>query len=93
MLAAAVALAPMAHAADYLTGTVLSASGAVPSVWVVLSQGATERGRSLTGADGKYYIGNLNPGDYQVQVNRGDSVLLRSTVRVPAPGNHDLRLP
>jgi hypothetical protein len=93
MLAAAVALAPVAHAGEFLTGTVLSGSASVPSVWVVLSQGATERGRSLTGADGKYYIGNLNSGDYQVQVKRGDSVLLRSTVHVPVSGSHDLRLP
>lgn len=61
-------------------------------MWVVLTQGATEKGSSLTGTDGKY-IGNLNAGDYQVQVKRGHSVLLRSTVRVPVSGKHDLRLP
>jgi hypothetical protein len=94
MLAAAIALTPPAYAQEFLTGTVRGASGqAVPSVWVVLTQGATEQGRSLTGDDGKYYIGNLSSGDYQVQVKSGDAVLLRSAVHVPASGNHDLRLP
>ena len=94
ILAAAIALTPPAYAQEFLTGTVRWASGqAVPSVWVVLTQGVTEQGRSLTGDDGKYYIGNLNPGDYQVQVKRGDAVLLSSTVHLPAPGNYDLRLP
>jgi outer membrane usher protein FimD/PapC len=92
MLATGVALAPAAYAAE-LAGTVFSASGQpVPSVWVVLTQGE-EKGRFLTGDDGKYYIGNINPGDYQMQVKRGDAVLLRSTVHVPASGNHNLRLP
>ncbi|HVF59705.1 MAG TPA: carboxypeptidase-like regulatory domain-containing protein [Thermoanaerobaculia bacterium] len=94
VLAAAIAAPPPAHAQDFLTGAVRSASGqAVPSVWVVLIQGATEQGRSLTGDDGKYYIGGLKSGDYVVQVKRGDAVLLRSTVHVPVSGNYDLRLP
>ena len=94
LVLAAIAATPPAYAQDVLTGAVRSASGqAVPSVWVVLTQGATEQGRSLTGDDGKYYIGSLKSGDYVVQVKRGDAVLLRSTVHVPVSGNYDLRLP
>ena len=78
LVLAAIAATPPAYAQDVLTGAVRSASGqAVPSVWVVLTQGATEQGRSLTGDDGKYYIGSLKSGDYVVQVKRGDAALYR----------------
>jgi len=38
---------------------------------VIVSLNGREKGRSLTGDDGKYYIADLDPGTYDFIVERG----------------------
>ncbi len=62
--------------AGYIKGAVTSSSGKpFSSVWVVVSQNGNEKGRSLTGDDGKYYISNLSDGVYDLAVYRGNGLL------------------
>jgi hypothetical protein len=55
----------------FVKGTVTSAGKPARSVWVIISMNGQEKGRSLTGDDGKYYIANLDPGIYDFVVERG----------------------
>lgn len=92
-VAAALAFPPPVAAASSLTGTVYAASGSpVAAVWVVVLQGGRERGRSLTGDDGRFLIPHLANGDYQVVVRRGDSQLSKVAVRLPRSKPFDIRL-
>lgn len=61
------------QASNYVTGKVTSVSSgrSVPSVLVIMKQSGNEKGRSLTGDDGSYYIGNLGDGEYEIVVTRG----------------------
>src|SRR6266550_1870458 len=60
------------QAADYVTGRITSASDRpAASVWVIIKQNGQERGRSLTGDDGSYYINNLGNGDYELLLTKG----------------------
>jgi hypothetical protein len=74
------------QASNYITGKIISASSGrpAPSVWVIIKQSGSERGRSLTGDDGSYYIGKLGNGDYEVLVTKGAS---QQTERVTLPQN------
>jgi hypothetical protein len=84
---------PEALAASAVQGTVTTASGAPQaSVWVVFEQGGEVRGKSLTGDDGKYYVGGLEPGGYRVTVRKGDKTLFSGTARVPEDRTFDIRL-
>ena len=69
---------------NYITGRVTSSGRPVPSVWVVMRQGGYEKGRSLTGDDGSYYIGNLGDGEYEIVLSRGAG---QSLYRVTLPQN------
>jgi Carboxypeptidase regulatory-like domain len=92
-VAAALAFPLPAAAASSLTGTVHTAAGTpVASVWVVVLQGGAERGRSLTGDDGRFLIPHLAGGEYQVVVRRGNSQLSRLAVRLPRSRPLDIRL-
>lgn len=62
----------------------------VTSVWVTLSQNGTEKGRSLTGDDGKYYISNLDDGTYDIAVLQGNRQLYRGQVSLPLNGSHNI---
>jgi hypothetical protein len=55
----------------FVKGMVTSEGKPARSVWVVISLNGREKGRSLTGDDGKYYIANLDPGTYDFVVERG----------------------
>jgi hypothetical protein len=56
----------------FVKGTVTSAGKPARSVWVIISLNGHEKGRSLTGDDGKYYIAGVDPGTYDfVVVERG----------------------
>ena len=58
----------------FVKGTVTSAGTPARSVWVIVSMNGREKGRSLTGDDGKYYIANLAPGTYDVVVRRAQQL-------------------
>lgn len=78
-------------AATYITGTVVSKAGRpLPSVWVVISQDGYEKGRSLTGDDGKYYVSNLSDGVYKIAVYRGKLQLAEEQVSLPKDSRHNI---
>lgn len=77
-------------AAAYITGTVTRSGRPLPSVWVVISQDGYEKGRSLTGDDGKYYLSNLSDGVYKLAVYRGNRLLIEEQVRLPADTRHNI---
>jgi hypothetical protein len=58
----------------FVKGTVTSAGKPARSVWVIVSLNGREKGRSLTGDDGKYYLANLDPGTYDFVVERGEQL-------------------
>jgi len=58
----------------FVKGTVTSAGKPARSVWVIISLNGREKGRSLTGDDGKYYIANLDPGTYDLVVERREQL-------------------
>ena len=95
ILALALALAPSALAGGYsITGTVKRVSGQpISSVWVVLRQGEVEKGRSLSGDDGKYYISGLTEGPYDLVVLRGQNSLAVGRVHLPEARVFNIILP
>jgi hypothetical protein len=76
----------------YLKGTVLSPRGPVRSVWVIVGQSGRDKARSLTGDDGRYYIGNLEPGQYYVTVSNGKSQLHKGQVSLPKDRTYNIRI-
>jgi serine/threonine-protein kinase len=52
-----------------LTGVISNPCGdPFSSVWVIVTEGGQEKARSLTGDDGKYFIGDLENGEYDLVV-------------------------
>jgi hypothetical protein len=81
---------------EYVTGVVTSPSSApVRSVWVILYDGTALRGRSLTGDDGRYYVGRLDKKTYRIIVRRQvtGNDLFKSQVILPQNRNYNIRLP
>ena len=63
VLALSAVLNARAYGGANVRGTVSQQSrGPLRSVWVIVTQNGAERGRALTGDDGRYYIGNLDDG-------------------------------
>jgi hypothetical protein len=77
-------------AATYITGTVTKSNKPLPSVWVIISQDGYEKGRSLTGDDGKYYLSNLSDGVYKITVYRGKLRLAEEQVSLPRDSRHNI---
>jgi len=81
---------------EYVTGIVTTASSIpVRSVWVILYDGTALKGRSLTGDDGRYYIGRLDKRTYTIIVRRQitGSDLFKSQVTLPQNRGYNIRLP
>jgi hypothetical protein len=78
----------------YITGLVQSASSGrpMPSLWVLIYEGETVRGRSLTGDDGKYLIGALDSKEYKLVVKRGKATLFAEKVRLPQNERYNIRV-
>ena len=76
----------------YVKGVVLSSGRPLRSVWVVTSQNGRERGRSLTGDDGRYYL-YLDPGQYDVTVQNGKRQLYKGRISLPKNNTFDIRIP
>ena len=76
----------------YIKGVVQSPSGKLfSSVWVITSQNGVEKGRSLTGDDGRYYISNLNDGVYDLVVYKGNNLLKKEQVTLRTDSRrHDI---
>jgi hypothetical protein len=74
-----------------IRGTVSQPSGQpLRSVWVIVRQNGAEKGRSLTGDDGRYYIGSLNEGGYEIVVKSGDREIFNRSVNLPANQRFDI---
>lgn len=85
--------APEALAGGAVQGTVTTASGQpVTSAWVVFEHGGAEKGKSLTGDDGRYYVAGLGAGEYRVTVRKGDKVLYSGTARLSGDQTFDIRI-
>jgi len=69
--------------ATYVKGVVTQSNKPVRSVWVIASQSGNEKGRALTGDDGKYYIGNLYAGAYDVVVFQGKQQIFSAQINLP----------
>jgi len=81
---------------EYVTGIVTSASSApVRSVWVILYDGTALKGRSLTGDDGRYYVGRLDKRTYRIIVRRQvtGNDLFKGQVILPQNRSYNIRLP
>jgi hypothetical protein len=90
LLATVISIASSAQSGN-IKGVVKSPSGHIYiSVWVVISQGGVEKGRSLTGDDGKYYSSNLNDGVYDIVVLKGTRQLWKEQVSLPRDSSHDI---
>ena len=78
----------------YITGKVQSASSGkpIPSLWVVIYDGETQKGRSLTGDDGMYLISALDNQGYKIVVRRGNKTLFEQMVRLPENEHYDIRV-
>ena len=75
-----------------IRGTVSRQSAPLRSVWVIVSRQGGEKGRSLTGDDGRYYIGGLDAGDYEIAVKSGDRQIYAGRVNLPANQRFDVSL-
>ena len=64
-------------------GTVTSAGKPARSVWVTVSLNGREKGRSLTGDDGKYYIANVEAGTYDFAVVERGVQLYKGRATLP----------
>ncbi len=77
----------------FVTGTVFYANGRTAvSVWVVLQGGSRELS-FLTGGDGRYFIGNIPPGNYVIRVRHFDQELFSSSISLPSNQRYDIALP
>lgn len=77
-----------------IRGTVIYSSKLpATSVWVILLKDGKQEGKFLTGDDGKYYIGNLVTGAYNLQVKKGDKVLFQKQVALPKDKVCNIQLP
>jgi hypothetical protein len=76
----------------FVRGTITSRNQPLRSVWVIISVGGRERGRSLTGDDGKYYIQNLGAGTYDIAVQRGSKLVYKGRVTLPGNRVFDIRI-
>lgn len=85
LLALVVTLTLTAEAVNnaYMKGVVSRGGRPVRSAWVVVTQNNIEKGRSLTGDDGKYYIGELGAGAHEIAVWQGERKVYAGQVRLP----------
>jgi Carboxypeptidase regulatory-like domain len=81
---------------DHITGKVSARSSSpARSVWVMVYDGPTLKGRSLTGDDGRYYIAGLDDKTYTIVVRKqaSGSNLVSQSVVLPQNRVHDITLP
>lgn len=78
----------------YITGLVYKSPNRqpVPSVLVILSRGDKAKGRSITGDDGRYYIGKLEEGQYDIVVKSREKVLFRGNIQLPKDRHYNIEI-
>lgn len=94
LLAALVSISLAAGAADdiHMKGAVTRSGRPVRSAWVILTRNGDEKGKSLTGDDGRYYIGGLDAGEYEIEVKQGPYNLFAGRVRLPEESLYDVEV-
>lgn len=94
LLSMLLSLAPISQSANAagVKGRVSFSGKPVRSVWVIVSQGGQEKGRSLTGDDGKYYITNLPQGVFEIVVVRGKEQLFNKQVSLSGEADYDIEI-
>lgn len=80
---AASAIGFQSQSANYLKGVVTQSKKPLRSVWVIASQTGQERGRYLTGDDGKFYLGNLPAGECEIAVWQGKTQIYSGRISLP----------
>ena len=76
----------------FVSGNVFNPDGRpAVSVWVIL-QGPQREWQFLTGGDGSYFIGYIQPGQYRITVRRRDTDLFSAAISLPADERYDIRL-
>lgn len=77
----------------HVTGTVITRDRKpVPSLLVIVRQDDRILGKSITGDDGRYYIGRLKNGTYTLIIKRRDDIVYRAEIRLPEDRVHDVEL-
>ena len=90
----AMVLSTQAVGNGYIKGAVTRAGRPVRSVWVTVTKNGDEKGSSPTGDDGRYYIGGLEDGVYEIEVKQGDQRLCQRQFRLPENnGIYNIELP
>ncbi len=77
---------------NYIRGTVTAAGRPLVSAWIVLSQNGDEKRRFLTGDDGKYYIGKISPGAYDLTVLQGRVERFKAQVNLPEESVYNINI-
>ena len=95
LTAAVFALVINTHASGdaYIKGAVTRAGQPVRAAWVSVRQNGVERGSSPTGDDGRYYVGGLDNGNYEIVVSQGNRPVCQRQVRLPEESRYDIALP
>ena len=95
LLATVLALVLSTHAFgdSYIKGAVTRAGQPVRAAWVTVRQNGYEKGSSPTGDDGRYYVGGLDNGVYEIVVAQGNRQVCRRQVRIPEESRYDIALP
>jgi hypothetical protein len=86
----------LASSGDYVTGTVMTGqSKPAPSMWVMVYDGAVLEGRTLTGNDGRYYVGGLDEKTYTIFVRKqiSGSNLASQSITLPQNRVCNIKLP
>ena len=92
-LLSAAAIGFQAQSPTYLKGVVTQSNKPVRSVWVIASQFGQERGRYLTGDDGKFYIPNLSSGDGDVVVWKDKQQIYSGRFNIPGDKTLNIVIP
>lgn len=91
-LAAGAAPAAAQRRGASVRGTVRNRTGRpAVSVWVIVSRGGRDW-KFLTGGDGRYFIGYIDPGRYRLEVRKGGTQVYSDTVTLSGNEVHDIRL-
>jgi hypothetical protein len=81
-----------AQGRNSVRGVISKGGRPVPSAWVTISQAGKEKGRSLTGDDGKYYIGNLADGVYDIVVIKDKKQVFKGQFALPKNAIFDIKV-
>ena len=88
------AFAPQADAQgrNAVKGLITRAGKPLSSTWVIVSQAGKERGRSLTGDDGKFYIANLPDGAFDIVAVKDNKQVFKGKLALPKDASFNIKI-